>query len=142
MNRNRELKFRVFDPAVKAWKYFSLSNVTVPDRLLEQHSYPVQQFTGIKDKIGREIYEGDLIKGLFDYGPVGFVEQTLPVVWCEENGGYRWSYWDLKTVKVVGNMITDGIGGVAISLDNEETEALMRQAADILVDNRDKICNK
>ena len=30
---------------------------------------------------------------------------------------------------------------IASTLD-PETEALMRQAADILVDNRDKICNK
>ena len=47
-----------------------------------------------------------------------------------------------KGMVLKSRMITDGIGGVAISLDNEETEALMRQAADILVDNRDKICNK
>lgn len=101
----REIKFRVFNSAVKTWEYFSLSNITVPDRLLSQHSYPVEQFTGIKDKIGREIYEGDLIKGLFDYGPVGFVEQTLPVVWDNEKGGYGWSVWDLKTLEVVGNLI-------------------------------------
>lgn len=58
---NRELKFRVWDSDKKQYEYFELHNNTVPDRLLCQHKYPVQQFTGEYDKNKKPIYEGDII---------------------------------------------------------------------------------
>jgi len=57
----RELKFRVYDSNQKKLVYFDLHNVIVPDRLLCQYDCPVQQFTGLLDAGGREIYEGDII---------------------------------------------------------------------------------
>lgn len=60
--KNRELKFRVWDNQQKKFGCFELHNICVSDRLLCQHSYPVQQFTGILDKNGKEVYEGDIIQ--------------------------------------------------------------------------------
>ena len=60
---NREIKFRVFSSEVRRFEHFPLNNITISDRLLSQHSYPVQQFTGLKDRNNKEIYEGDILRG-------------------------------------------------------------------------------
>lgn len=57
----RELKFRVYIPDHEKFCYFTLGNFDYSDRYLHQHSYPVQQYTGLQDKHGKDIYEGDIL---------------------------------------------------------------------------------
>jgi hypothetical protein len=98
----RELKYRVYIPEFSKYVYFGLNDFDYSDRYLTSDEYPIQQYTGMKDKYGKLIYEGDVIRGLFDFGPAGFKEEILPVTWHNERG-YQWDYWRLMTIEVLGN---------------------------------------
>jgi hypothetical protein len=103
-------KFRVWDNIQKKFEYFELGNITVPDRLLSQHSYSVQQFLGILDKNMNEIFEGDVIKGI--YGLQG-LDIMGEVIYSYDLCCYVVDWYHkivdihLDSLEIVGNMIED-----------------------------------
>ena len=115
---NRSLKFRVWSIEEKQFispnilEVFDESGDLTPFEYIKTgklnplympvENYIIQQYTGLKDSKGNPIYEGDFIRGMFDFGPAGYKEEILPVVWDNEKG-YQWNHWDLSTIEVIGN---------------------------------------
>jgi uncharacterized phage protein (TIGR01671 family) len=69
----------------------------------------IQQFTGLTDKTGREIYEGDILKFLLEFAFDGGYPSFQEVKWSDKNG--RWilpmvtiDYFNPSYVEVVGNI--------------------------------------
>jgi hypothetical protein len=103
-------KFRIWDNEQKKFEYFDLNNITVPDRLLSQHSYPVQQFLGILDSRMKEVYEGDVIKGIYGSESLeimGEVIYSYDLCCYVVDWYHKISNIQFDTLEIVGNMIED-----------------------------------
>jgi uncharacterized phage protein (TIGR01671 family) len=55
---SREIKFRDWNPETKEMQYFNLDKY---DREVHDAYGNIMQFTGLKDKNGKEIFEGDIV---------------------------------------------------------------------------------
>ena len=89
----REIKFRAWNKNDETFTYFDLNDQVEP------MGRPITQFTGLKDKNGKEIYEGDLIKA--DWHWEEPVEVELGPFWFHEMIEYG---LDGKNFEVIGNI--------------------------------------
>lgn len=94
---SREIKFRVWDIERKQFcpDYFGNSQISLNQMFTENDGYCVfQQFTGLKDKNGKEIYEGDNLKDLD--GEIGVIEfQNGSFIFSIENGKVIIPFWSM-----------------------------------------------
>lgn len=121
----REIKFRAYDKKKKKWVWdkepFYLIGETTMFDLLNQFSIDavndivLVQYTGLKDKNGKEIYEGDICIGLVvdsyaDMSKVPFSVEFQDGCFIENRNGSNLGYYKNvsygigNSLEVIGNI--------------------------------------
>lgn len=123
----REIEFRAKKLAENDWVYGDLVKNNELDYLIfnSQASYydtflvlkeTIGQYTGVKDKNGKKIFEGDIVKGKFPYAEI------CVVVWSDKRCGFYLQpisklgrasydpYYKLNSAKleIIGNIFDNG----------------------------------
>jgi hypothetical protein len=106
---SREIKFRAWhfvssDPIDPTGKHpWTMTYFKLGDRLPDRETLAVMQYTGLKDKNGVEIYEGDKIRwGHMKHYYI--VEYNPDNVCFQATNGFATGRFDRSDVEVIGNI--------------------------------------
>jgi len=105
---SRELKFRAWDTTYGIMLDSDSSSISYIFALAKKDNFTVLQYTGLKDKNGVEIYEGDIVKAYSEdfenenfFGKVIF-DKGCFLTWINKND-IR-GVWSGDDIKVIGNI--------------------------------------
>lgn len=77
--------------------------IDTTDTFLAFSNIELLQSTGLFDKNGKVIFEGDILKGPMDFGPAGWIESIAPVSY-HKIYGYQLHYFLLEHTEIIGNI--------------------------------------
>lgn len=99
----REIKFRAWDGFQK--KMFDIKSLKLPHREDLSPEVYLMQFTGLLDKNGKEIYEGDILSIDNSNTEVCFYNGSFVVKDYFEGRPYDYlSHFDELDIKIIGNI--------------------------------------
>lgn len=111
----RELKFRGWDEKIVMYVHSDGTGLANFFAWADQYKYIIEQYTGLTDKNGKEIFEGDILKFpeyiMKDYKFInGVVEWENGCLGCRVQYNLRlyptsgFEQTDLKNIEIVGNI--------------------------------------
>jgi len=122
---SREIKFRGYDEENKCWRYGWYTKLAEGIRRIDaiisdidgeltrfyiHDEKTINQFTGLKDKNGKEIYESDIVRIWADpehYSGYTGHDYVEAVVWNPQEARFELTehgFYDFEFIQVIGNI--------------------------------------